>query len=191
VNEQGFIDVVPPNTRRFNHDPMTLQPLGLLLEPEAKNLITESDITKWVQIRVNVTSTISIFANPVYFVQGNGVNNQHYTRLPIPTVSFDKFRMLSIYMKNATNRFAQVTIGGDVVFVNFDLELGVLGTKHNSAQASIVPTGDGWCRCSMTFTSPLGLSFLVYLVTAADAIRDQGNSTTGSIFVCFPQLELG
>ena len=141
-----MIEVVPPNTLRFNYDPVTLQPLGLLIEPEAENLLDISDIIKWFAIRVSVTSIISTFANPVYCIQGNGVNNQHYTRLPFPTVSFDTSRTLSVYMKNATNRFAQVAIGGDVVFVNFDLELGVLGTKQNSAQASIVPARDGRYR---------------------------------------------
>ncbi len=35
VNAQGLIEVVPPNTPRFTHDPITLAPLGLLIEPEA------------------------------------------------------------------------------------------------------------------------------------------------------------
>ena len=35
VNELGKIEVVPANTPRFNYDPVTLEPLGLLIEPEA------------------------------------------------------------------------------------------------------------------------------------------------------------
>ena len=35
ANELGVIEVVPPNTPRFAHDPVTLAPLGLLIEPEA------------------------------------------------------------------------------------------------------------------------------------------------------------
>jgi len=49
-----------------------LAPLGLLIEPEAENLITESDITLWGRVRVTVISTISAFANPVYILKGNG-----------------------------------------------------------------------------------------------------------------------
>ncbi len=33
VNEQGLIEVVKANTPRFNYDPVTLAPLGLLIEP--------------------------------------------------------------------------------------------------------------------------------------------------------------
>ena len=57
-------------------------------------------------------------------------------------------RMLSIYMKNADNRFAQIAIGSDMnAFANFDLELGVLGTNAN-VEYSITPAGDDWYRCT-------------------------------------------
>ena len=48
-------------------------------------------------------------------------------------------------MKNASNRFAQLSIDGDPnVFANFDLEQGVIGTKGVSTEgASIIPAGDG------------------------------------------------
>ncbi len=48
-------------------------------------------------------------------------------------------------MKNASNRFAQLSIGSDSnVFVNFDLDQAVMGTKGVSTQgASIIPAGDG------------------------------------------------
>ncbi len=57
INEIGFIEIVPPNTPRFTYDPVTLEPLGLLSEPEAENMITESDITKFTRFRVTVTPT--------------------------------------------------------------------------------------------------------------------------------------
>jgi hypothetical protein len=106
VNEQGVIEVVPPNTPRFNYDPVTLAPLGLLMEPEAENMIDTGDITKspWSRTRVTVTSTSSVFANLIYMVKGNGQQLQHSIAIPYPTVTFDTFRTLSIYMKNADNR---------------------------------------------------------------------------------------
>ena len=33
VNAQGLIEVVPADTLRFDHDPVTLPPKGMLLEP--------------------------------------------------------------------------------------------------------------------------------------------------------------
>ena len=71
VNELGLIEVVPPNTPRFNYDAVILPQLGLLLEPEAENMITESKITLWGRVRVTVTAILSTFADPTYFRKGN------------------------------------------------------------------------------------------------------------------------
>jgi hypothetical protein len=106
VKDQGVIEVVPPNTPRITHDPATIAPLSLLIEPEAENLITESDITKWSRSRVTVTSTSSIFGDPVYFMKGNGQLLEHAIGLPYPTADTPTQRTLSIDMKNADNRFA-------------------------------------------------------------------------------------
>ncbi len=77
-------------------------------------------------------------------MKGNGQQLQNNIVLPCPTVVTPTQRTLSIYMKNADNRFAQITIGSDQnIHANFDLQLGVLGTKHASAQSIIVPAGDG------------------------------------------------
>jgi hypothetical protein len=132
INELGFIESVPPNTPRFTYDPLTLEPLGLLIEPEAENLITQSDITssQWTRSRLAVTPTLSIFANPVYLLKGNGGFLQHAISILYPTVTTPTLRTLFIYMNNFDNRFAQMAIGSDpYVFVNFDLEQGVLGTQ--------------------------------------------------------------
>ena len=49
VNELGLIETVPANTARYHYDPVTLAPLGLLIEPEAENLIVTGDISLWQQ----------------------------------------------------------------------------------------------------------------------------------------------
>ena len=67
VKAQGFIEVVPPNTIRYNHDLVTLAPLGALIEPEDKNLIIDTgDITtsQWTRSRVTVTITLFCFCKP-------------------------------------------------------------------------------------------------------------------------------
>jgi hypothetical protein len=96
VNDLGLIESVPPNTPRYTYDPATLEPLGLLIEPEAENLIATGDITEWPKTRVTVTSTISAFANPIYVVKGNDQALQHFILIPYPTVTFDNYRTLSI-----------------------------------------------------------------------------------------------
>jgi len=116
---------------------------------------------------------------------------QHAISLLYPTVETPTQRTLSIYMKNVDNRFAQIAIGSDPnVYATFDLQLGVLGTSVNAA-SSIVPAGDGWYRCSMMITSATRVCFVFNLTTVSFASRAQGNTTSGAIFTCFPQMKLG
>ena len=37
INDTGQLELVAPNTPRYNFDPVTLQPLGLLIEPAVCN----------------------------------------------------------------------------------------------------------------------------------------------------------
>jgi hypothetical protein len=99
VNELVYIEIVPANTPKFTHDPVTLAPLGLLIEHEAKNLIAISNLTLWSKLRVTVFESSSIFGDPVYILQGSGTSGQHSILTPYPTVNFDTYRTLSIYMK--------------------------------------------------------------------------------------------
>ncbi len=40
INEAGQREIVAPNMPRFSFDPQTLQPLGLLIEPDVINLVS-------------------------------------------------------------------------------------------------------------------------------------------------------
>jgi hypothetical protein len=129
-NDLGKIESVPPNALRFTYDPVTLEPLGLLIKPEAENLIATGDITQWTKTRVTVTSTISTFANPIYLVKGNCQQLQDDIRIPFPTVNYDTYKTLSLYMKNVDNIYAQIAICSDPnTFANYDLEQGMSETK--------------------------------------------------------------
>ena len=77
------------------------------------------------------------------------------------------------------------------MFVNFELELGVVGTMHQIVDATITPAVNGWFRCSMTITSTKGQGFIIGLVTAADAIKGHTNTLATSILLAFPQMEDG
>ena len=82
-------------------------------------------------------------------------------------------RTLSIYIKKADDRFAQISIGSDLnAFANINLEHGVLGTSAN-VESSITPAGNGGYRCTMPITSALVIYFFLYLTTAANPIRAQ------------------
>jgi hypothetical protein len=76
VNSAGLIQVAPADTPRFDHDPVTLAPKGLLLEAEGANVISmTTDISLWSRARstVTVSSDYPIFANDgVFLLTGDG-----------------------------------------------------------------------------------------------------------------------
>jgi hypothetical protein len=80
VNDIGLIESVPPNTPRFTYDLATLETLGLLIEPEAENLIATGDIIQWTKTRVTVTSTIFAFANPIYMASNYNMLSKSHTQ---------------------------------------------------------------------------------------------------------------
>jgi hypothetical protein len=148
VNDLGLIEKVPPNVSRYHYDPVTLAPLGLLAEPEAKNVISTGDISLWQQNRVTVVALHidspgdipdPLFADPglIYIAFGNGTSGQHVVRTPYPGVRFNMYRTLSVYMKMSTCRIAQILLEGDAMFANFELESGVVGTMHQFVDATM------------------------------------------------------
>jgi len=86
VNSQGLIEIAPPNTPRFDHDPVTLATKGLLLEEVKTHLVLQSrDLShaSWGKTRITVTTSTNfpIFANmSVFLVTGNGVGGDKSCR---------------------------------------------------------------------------------------------------------------
>ena len=84
VNDLGLIEVVPTNTVRYHYDPVTLVPLGLLVEPEAENLIDTGDITAWTFGTEGMANnsfsstyiTLLIVPGTVYLVMGSGAQGE-------------------------------------------------------------------------------------------------------------------
>jgi hypothetical protein len=79
INSQGLIEIIPANTPRFDHDPVTLAPKGLLVEQEGTNLLPRSNaFSTWTLTRVSVTAPMDfhIFASEgVWLIISDGTSN--------------------------------------------------------------------------------------------------------------------
>ena len=111
-------------------------------------------------------------------------------------------RTLSIYAKQGTNRYAWVYGGATNQNYGalFDLQTGVVTTTNTygsptSRSNSITSIGNGWYRCSITFS--LTLTNHVYQAFAStnnasptySANDDITNGTVGNIFIWGAQLQ--
>jgi hypothetical protein len=195
VNFQGLIEVVQANTPRFDHDPVTLTPKGLLLEEARTNLITRSnDFTLWTRNRTTVTNTADfpIFASGgVFLFTGDRTSNfKSVARAFTPLTT----RTMSVYLRRNTNNFAQImNSGGDpTIFANFDLLTGVVGSKGAGAMsATLILWRDGWYRCTLTTTVSAANAMNVLLVSSATAIRAEINTLATFIYTAGAQVEEG
>jgi len=101
---------------------------------------------------------------------------------------------LSVYAKAGTSNFIQLFHGsGSTIFADFNLASGVVGTVGAGATAAIASAGDGWYRCSITFTPGTASASRVAMVSSATAVYNESWTAAGTetILLWGAQLEVG
>jgi hypothetical protein len=94
VNSSGLIEIINANLPRFDYDPVTLAPKGLLIEESRTNLMLQSqaiDQSPWAVSQLNTTGTpayIDVAASPDGTQNAdklipNTVSTQHYAQQAI------------------------------------------------------------------------------------------------------------
>jgi hypothetical protein len=119
----------------------------------------------------------------------NTTNGQHNVKrnalTPLGTTS-----TISVFAK--ANELSWLVLTDDVAFgVYFDLTNGAKGSNIGTPiDSSIVSVGNGWYRCSVTFTSGSVNSGISIIATTNNAVLTfAGANTTDSIYIWGAQLE--
>jgi len=187
---------------RFDFDPVTLAPDGLLIEEQRVNLAFRSqDFTDAAWIPARATSTADVTTSPdgttnADRITADGTSGNHNISQNVTYTA--AAHTISVYAKKDTNdfmqlRFATAAIADGTGFANFDLNAGTVGTiGAGLSAASITPAGNGWYRCTISGTTLAGATnFAIYIVTNASATSAQSNTLATSIFLYGAQLEVG
>jgi hypothetical protein len=196
------------NVARFDHNPVTGESLGLLIEEQRTNLILRSeDIANASWPKVNATITANTIVAPDGTLTGDqlvssvGTSNQQIQQLTSTTNT--SAHSLSVYIKAAGFSFARVravegTTFGRAVFIDVDLSTGATvrtgvagGATLNSS--SVTAVGNGWYRAAISFTlggANTSTSSAVYLNDGTDSFTVTGDGYSG-IFIWGAQLEVG
>jgi len=202
VGVDSLLQTAAINAPRFDYDPVTAAPLGLLIEEQRVNLVLYSeqfDNAAWTKslssVAANATPSPDGTTNADR-ITADGSSNPHTVQQNVTYTA--AAHTLTVYAKRDTNNFVQLRFGATAVsagtgFANFDLNAGTVGTiGAGLSAASITPAGNGWYRCTITATTFAATSNLgFYIVTSATAVSSEVNTLTTSVFLYGAQLEAG
>lgn len=200
TNYQSTLVTASVNQPRFDHDPVTKECKGLLIEDATTNLLTYSEDfgnAAWSKTAVTVSGDFTYAPDGTLtadrLIENSAVTGHHVHRAQAWTTGVSY--VLSVYAKDAGRRYLRLGM-----FTNqsnafsFDLQTGSLtsGLNITSADAKIEGVGNGWYRCSIRITP--GASVTGYVSFLLDDDTDPSNTTyTGDgysgVYIWGAQLE--
>ena len=163
VGSDGYIKTAAINEPRFEYDPVTLAPLGILLEGPRTNLLTYSeqfDNVAWTLANGTVT------ANNTVDPYGNS-NAEKLVASSTTVPYLDQAHSVvagatytySIFVKSAEITLISMLLygtyfnsGGSNPSASFNLSTGTI-TAQTTTGATITNFGNGWWRISVTHTA--------------------------------------
>jgi hypothetical protein len=181
---------------RFEHNPVTGESLGLEIEEQRTNLLLRSeefDNASWIK------AASSVVANTVVAPDGtliadklvpNTTSTTHFVGKTITTAT--SAHTYTAYLKAGGYSWAILYASGVNQGVYFDLTNGVVGASFVGAptSSSITPVGNGWYRCSITFTATASTVVRIYANSANATSTFAGDGFSG-IYIWGAQLEAG
>jgi len=205
TNSAGKIETVNANLPRFDYDPVTLEPKGLLIEETRTNFLLRSEQINnapWSPSASAITPDTTI--SPSGLLNADTINEQAATAAHTVTQAYAGFTSgvtysVSVYVKAGTATALQILgslgVFGANVWANFDVANGVVGSAGTSASSFITSVGDGWYRCTMTgaatatSSGAIGLNLIDNNPSATRAPSYTG--TNRELYLWGAQLEAG
>ncbi len=190
VNSSGLIELVAVNQPRFNYDPMTLAPKGLLIEEQRTNLLSQSQFASgWTNSGAAVTLTANSAIAPdgtttAAKLTGVGGGAEYIYRAGVSFTTGTAYTM-TVYAKKANSSTVVIRSFTQAGRGLFDLTLITASSEGIGSNASITSVGNGWYRCSVVFTATeTGSNNVGYDTNTTSAIGD-------ALYLWGAQLEAG
>jgi hypothetical protein len=189
VNSSGFIAVVNANLPRFDYNPATLAPKGLLIEEARTNVLLYSeqfnDVT-WLKTGSSVDANVLVSPDGTTnadFLKEDSATSVHRVEQAVTLASAVTYTYTVYYKITDTTRKIALqhtpSNTGRVFSSTGGEEAGLFNVP---VSFSVTAFNNGWYRASISVTSTIGVnSFRVWLVRASDnAINYAGNGTSGA-----------
>jgi hypothetical protein len=197
VNASGFIETVGNADPRFDYDPVTLAPRGLLIEEARTNILTYSDdFTNAIWLKTNATVTANVTASP------DGTANADKLVETAVTGTHNTYRSMGVVTGAYTQTFYAKAAERSWIYVEPDgssatrtyynlVGNGSLGTIGTGVTASIVPAGNGWYKLTCTYTFAAATAWAIIGLATANGTNSYAGDGTSGLFLYGAQLEAG
>jgi hypothetical protein len=188
----------PANSARFDHNPVTGESLGLLVEEQRTNLVTYSeDLSNaaWIKSAVTVSSNQTIAPDGTLTadkVIQTATTAFHFISQPKTGLATATYT-LSFYAKPAELQYLNVITNNNINGLNsatiIDLGTGAI-TSASLFNATSTAVGNGWYRYTFTGLSSGFYSINLYPNQTSTASSELGDGYSG-IYIWGAQLEAG
>ncbi len=198
TNSSGYVVGVNADLPRFDFNPITLVCRGLLIEEARTNLVRYSDQFNdayWTKARSTIGQDAIISPdgtqNADKLIEDTTVNATHLTVSTSITVANTTAHTATVYAKaGERTQLALSFDSGTANYSYFNLSTGAVITSGSSVTTSISNAGNGWYRCSVTFTTT-GTGFFVRIANAVGGSATYTGDGTSGIYIWGAQLEAG
>jgi hypothetical protein len=180
---------------RFDHDPVTTESLGLLIEEQRTNLVLRSEDfgnAYWLKSNATITSNTviapdgTLTGDKLVETISSGIHAV-YKALTLTATSYTA----SYYMKSAERTWGFVQLSTTALGAYFDLQNGVVGTVDAGFTASIQGVGNGWYRCSVTTTATAASWTSASFPAQGNGLKSYTGDGYSGIYIWGAQLEAG
>ena len=190
------------NSPRFDYNPTTRESLGLLLEQASTNnqlYSSNFDNAAWTKTQTSITTAADISPDGTQNAQLMTLSTTSAAHTLVSanfaTYATSTTYTVSIYAKAYGSTSRYITFGvtrgsNDLIgaLCNFDLVGGTAGTALigsssgyiASATSNIQSVGNGWYRCSVTYTTSSGGGYIINMYVVA--------SNTATTSITFPSF---
>jgi hypothetical protein len=193
-DSSGLVATAASGVARFDYDPVTLLPRGLLLEEQRTNYILSSVPTTsaWTQDGSTITANAASAPDGTTSASSIVESSANAEHRIYQAVTLTAAGVYSFYAKAGSRQWVGVRNILGHVYANFDLSAGVVGTTNSVA--TIQSVGGGWYRCTVQLPTSEADYFTINIGDAdtggGTAYSYLGNGT-GNIYLWGIQAELG
>lgn len=193
TNYIPVLKFAPANAPRFDYDPITGKPLGLLIEEGRTNLYAFSNSLNWTQY-----GSIDISLNALVAPDGTqtatlltDTNTASYLGVSYSSPNKEAGAYTtSVYVKQGTSTSGfsiWILTPNDVTTIKYQQTISWVAGVPTAAGLTAIAVGNGWYRCSYTYTLVSSTQPInTYILPCPTSV-----SSTGSTAFWGAQLEAG